>query len=441
MEEIDMSSIAVIGTQWGDEGKAKVVDLLARNADAVVRTSGGNKAGHSVTVDGKIYRFSSVPCGIVHPEVMGILGNGVAINPAELVEELNDLESQGLSVKNVRVSTRAHLVMPYHIILDGLMDEARNQENGDPAGARSGVRSCYMDKIEGVGIRVCDLQAPEVFAKKVRSNVALKNRIITRVYGGVQLVDAEKVIKEYLAYGEKLAPYITDTGKLLDEMMQQDKRVIFEGAQATMLDPDYGTYPYITSSHPTIGGVIYGSGVGWRKITHTLGVMKAYTTRTGRGPFPTEIFGSESRLLRDRGNEYEPRGENRRIGWFDAVAAHYAVRINGLEGLALTKMYAMRDLKEVKICVGYKLGDELIKLFPASAEVLSECEPIYETMPGWGQIDGCNSYDELPQEAKNYVERIQELTGVPVMMLEMGMGRNKIVSWGPVNKWLEGTRE
>ena len=436
-----MSSIAVIGTQWGDEGKAKIVDLLARKADAVVRTSGGNKAGHSVAVDGKTYRFSSVPCGIVHPDVMGILGNGTAINPAELTEELGALEAQGLSVKNVRISTRAHLVMPYHIILDGLMDEARNQEDGDPAGARSGIRACYMDKIEGIGIRVCDLQTPEVFAKKVRSNVALKNRVITRVYGGVQLVDAEKVIKEYLEYGQKLAPYITDTGKLLDTMMQEGKRVIFEGAQATMLDPDYGTYPYVTSSYPTIGGVIHGSGVGWRKIAHTLGVIKAYNTRTGRGPFPTEIFGAESRCLRDRGNEYEPRGENRRIGWFDAVAAHYAVRINGLEGLALTKMYAMRDLDEVKICVGYKQGDQLIQVFPASAEMLSEYEPVYETMPGWGQIDGCNSYEELPQEAKNYVQRIQELVGAPVMVLEMGMGRNKIVSWGPVNEWLEGVKD
>ena len=433
-----MPSIAVIGTQWGDEGKAKMVDLLAKNADAVVRTSGGNKAGHSVAINGMEYRFSSIPCGIIYPNVLGILGNGTAINPEELLQELDQLKAQGLSVDQVKISIRAHLVMPYHIILDGLMDEAReNEDDGDPAGARRGIRPCYMDKLERIGIRVCDLLQPKVFAQKVRANVALKNRMITRVYGGVQQVDAEETMEKYLRYGEQLKPYIADTGYLLDQMLQEGKRVIFEGAQATMLDPDYGTYPYVTSSHPTIGGVAGGCGVGMNKITHTLGVMKAYTTRNGRGPFPTEIFGRGGYDLKDRGDEVEPNGSYRRIGWFDAVAARYAVRVNGLEGLALTKMNAMRDLKEVKICVAYKHGDEIIRVFPSCAEVLAECEPVYETLPGWGQLEGCNSYEELPREAKAYVDRIEELTGAPVMVLEMGMGRNKIVSWGPVNQWLQ----
>ena len=285
---------------------------------------------------------------------------------------------------------------------------------------------------------MCDLIDPDTFVKKVRSNAAIKNRIITRVYGGVQQVDAEKIIQEYLAYGERLRPYIMDTGKLLDDMLREGKKVLFEGAQATMLDPDYGTYPYVTSSHPTIGGVACGCGVGLGSITHALGVMKAYTTRTGRGPFPTEIFGPEGRELRDLGHEYEPSGQFRRVGWFDAVAARYAVRVNGLEGIALTKMNALRDLDEVKICVGYRRGEELIQVFPASAEWLAECEPVYETMPGWGPIEGCNSYEELPQEAKDFVKRIEELTGTSVMVLEMGSGRNKIVSWGPVNEWLKG---
>lgn len=432
-----MSSIAVIGTQWGDEGKAKIVDLLAGNADAVVRTSGGNNAGHSVVVAGTKYRFSSVPCGILYPNVLGIIGNGTAINPPELLAELETLEKKGLAVQNVRISSRAHLVMPYHLVLDGLMDEARDDEDGDPASARRGIRPCYMDKIERIGIRVCDLLNPDVFARKVRANTALKNRIITRVYGGVQQVDAEKTIAEYLEYGKKLAPYITDTAKLLNDMLREGKRIIFEGAQATMLDPDYGTYPFVTTSHPTIGGVACGSGIGFGKITHTLGVMKAYTTRAGKGPFPTEIFGPEGSELRDRGNEYEPNGNYRRVGWFDAVAARFAARINGLEGLALTKMNALRGLDEVKICTGYRLNGEELEEFPASAELLAECEPVYETLPGWGQIDGCNAYEELPQAAKDFVKRVEELTQVPVLVLEMGLGRNKIVSWGPVNEWLK----
>ncbi len=434
-----MSSIAIIGTQWGDEGKAKIVDLLAGNADAVVRTSGGNNAGHSVVVAGTKYRFRSIPCGILYPGTLGILGNGTALYPPELLEEMDSLKEKGLHTENIRISLRAHVVMPYHLILDGLMDEAReDREEGDPAGARHGIRPCYMDKVEGIGIRMCDLIDPDTVVKKVRSNAAIKNLIITRVYGGVQQVDAEKIIQEYLAYGERLRPYIMDTGKLLDDMLREGKKVLFEGAQATMLDPDYGTYPYVTSSHPTIGGVACGCGVGLGSITHALGVMKAYTTRTGRGPFPTEIFGPEGRELRDRGHEYEPSGQFRRVGWFDAVAARYAVRVNGLEGIALTKMNALRDLDEVKICVGYRRGEELIQVFPASAEWLAECEPVYETMPGWGPIEGCNSYEELPQEAKDFVKRIEELTGTSVMVLEMGSGRNKIVSWGPVNEWLKG---
>ena len=227
----------------------------------------------------------------VHPHVLGILGNGTALNPPELLEEINFLRDKGLYVDNIRISSRAHLVMPYHLILDGLMDEAReDREEGDPAGARKGIRPCYMDKVEGIGIRMCDLLDPDTFTKKVRSNVAVKNRIITRIYGGVQQVDAEEIIEKYLEYGKQLQPYIMDTGKLLDDMLKEGKRVIFEGAQATMLDPDYGTYPYVTSSHPTIGGVACGCGVGLGSITHTLGVMRACTTRTGREPLPDRDF-------------------------------------------------------------------------------------------------------------------------------------------------------
>lgn len=433
-----MPSIAVIGTQWGDEGKAKIVDLLAQRADAVVRSSGGNNAGHSVIVAGTKYRFSSVPCGILHPHVLGIMGNGTAINPPELLAELESLREDGLAVENVRISSRAHLVMPYHLILDELMDDAWGDDENNPAGSRRGVRPCYMDKIARVGIRVCDLLDPEGFARKVRANVTLKNRTISRVYGGIHQVDAEQIIKDYLGYADRLKPYIADTGYLLYQMLSEGKRIVFEGAQATMLDPDFGTYPYVTSSHPSIGGFFTGSGVGNRQITHTLGVVKAYTTRTGRGPLPTEVFGRTADDLRAQGNEYEASGSYRRIGWFDAMALRYAARVNGLEGLALTKMNALRDFREVKLCVGYRYENEILNVVPPSSDVLAQCEPVYETMPGWGQIDGCNSFEELPERARNFISRIEELTGVPVMVVEVGMGRNKLLVRGAVKDWING---
>ena len=434
-----MPSIAVIGTQWGDEGKAKIVDFLAENAEAVVRTSGGNNAGHSVEMNGTRYRFSSVPCGLLYPHVLGILGNGTAINPPELIAELAMLRSQGLSVENIRISSRAHVVMPYHLILDSLMDESRG-ENGDgtPSGSKRGIRPCYMDKIERIGIRMCDLLNPDEFAHKVRNIVKVKNRIISRVYGGVEQVDADDIIEEYLRCGRELAPYITDTGYLLATMLDEGKRVIFEGAQAVMLDPDYGTYPYVTSSHPSVGGVATGSGVGLNRINHVIGVTKAYTTRAGKGPFLTEIFNKAGDDLRDRGNEYEVTGQARRVGWLDAFALRYAVRVNGMEGLALTKLYVLQNLSEVKICTGYKLNGAALNAFPSSTDVMAGCEPIYETLPGWGRIDGFNTYEELPQTAKDFVCRIEELTGTPIMMVELGRGRNKLIKRDSLPEWLMG---
>ena len=431
-----MPSIAVIGTQWGDEGKAKIVDFLAGGADAVVRTSGGNNAGHTVVINDKRYRFSSVPCGIIHPNVLGIIGNGSAVNPAELLAEMEHLRSEGFYVDNVRISWRAHLVMPYHLILDSLMNEVHEGGDGDPASARYGIRPCYMDKIERIGIRVCDLLQPDVFARKVRRNTQMKNRLITRVYGGVKQADAEQTIAEYMEYAKKLAPYITDTGELLEDMLSNGKKVIFEGAQATMLDPDYGTYPFVTTSYPTIGGMAIGSGVGLNAIEHSLGVIKAYTSRAGRGPFPTEIFNDDAQVLRDRGNEYEPSGQFRRVGWFDAFAADYAARVTGLDGFALTKMDALRDMREVRICTGYKYKGEIMKTVPASAEIMAQCEPVYETIPGWGRINDCSSYEELPDRAKFFIRRIEELTGTPVLILELGLGRNKIICTREVS-WLE----
>lgn len=431
-----MPSIAVIGGQWGDEGKAKVVDLLAQSANAVVRTSGGNNAGHTVTVNGTKYRFSSVPCGILHKDCICIIGNGTAINPQELLAEIEDLKAQGLPVENIRVSNRAHVVMPYHIILDGLMDEVK-EEGGkvDPASARHGIRPCYMDKYLKEGIRVCDMMDRELFAKKVRANVATKNRMITRVYGGFQTVNADDIIEEYTAYAEKLAPYVAETGYLLAQMIDLDNYVVFEGAQATMLDPDFGTYPYVTTSHPTIGGVLTGSGVGPHYISHVMGVMKAYTTRAGKGPFPTQLFGPEAHALRENGHEYETNGASRRVGWFDCVVAHYAARINGMDSIALTKMNSLNYLDEVKICTGYEVNGTLLKTFPSEAEDLDNVQPVYEVLPGWGSLDGCNTFDDLPENAKRFIARLEEQIGAPVSVLELGRG--KMIARGPLDGWVQ----
>lgn len=432
-----MPSISIVGMQWGDEGKAKIVDYLAAGADAVVRTSGGNNSGHSVVVEGQRYRFATVPCGILHDNVLAIVGNGTAVNPPELVAEINALKDRGLPVENIRISTRAHVVMPYHVILDALMDEMHEGDQGDPSSSRRGIRPCNMDKYARVGIRVCDMLDPKVFERKVRENVREKNRMITKVYGGVQQVNADAVIREYLQCAKALMPYIDETGALLADMLDENKTVIFEGAQATMLDPDYGTYPYVTSSHPTVGGVLCGAGIGVNRLNHTLGVCKAYTTRAGRGPFPTELFGREADEMREHTHEYELTGKYRRIGWFDGVAAHFAARINGFEAIALTRLNSLSYLDEVKICVGYKRGKEQVKYFPASADVLAACDPIYETMPGWGSLKGCKSYDELPAEVKNFIQRIEEIVGIPVEIVEVSSDRKCILSRGNVEHWFE----
>lgn len=419
-----MASKVIIGAQWGDEGKAKIIDILSEEAEVVIRSQGGNNAGHTVTVNDKVYKFHLIPSGILYPGTLCIVGNGVVIDPKGILEEIDNLESQGISVENLRISKRAHVVMPYHKELDGIKEEARGKD--DIGTTKKGIGPCYMDKAERSGIRMCDMLNPEVFAEKVKANTEVKNKMIKYVWEKDVQFKAEDIIEEYSAYAKRLEKYITDTTVLAFEAIDSGKKVLFEGAQGTLLDIDLGTYPYVTSSHPITGGVCVGSGVGPTAINECIGVMKGYVTRVGKGPFPTELFDEVGQKIRDVGHEYgTTTGRPRRCGWFDAVIGKFAVRTSGLTSIALNKIDVMADIDTIKICVAYKKGDEILKEFPASLEELALCEPVYEEMPGWGPIDHIKTYNELPEEAKAYVDRVGELCGAKVSMVGVGPNRDQ----------------
>lgn len=419
-----MPTKVVIGAQWGDEGKGKITDILAGESDVVVRSSGGNNAGHTVEANGVQYKLHLMPSGIINKGTLCIIGNGVVVDPKVLLEEIDMLTEKGVNVSNLKIDMRAHVIMPYHIELDGLSEKSRGK--GDIGTTKKGIGPCYMDKAERSGIRVCDLMNAEIFEQKVRANVEIKNKIITLVYGG-EAVDADSIIKEYLGYAERLRQYAADTGVLLYDAIKEGKKVLFEGAQGTLLDLDLGTYPFVTSSHPISGGVCVGTGIGPTLIDECIGIVKAYTTRVGKGPFPTELFDDMGDLIRNRGNEFgTTTGRPRRTGWFDAVIVKYAVRTSSLTSIALNKIDTLSDIGNLKICVGYNMNGKMITEFPPSLEELALCEPIYEEMPGWeGDISGCTSYDELPENAKRYIERLEELVGCKIAMVGVGPNRTQ----------------
>lgn len=419
-----MATKIVIGAQWGDEGKGKIIDILAQRSQVVVRSSGGNNAGHTVEADGVEYKLHLTPSGILNPNTLCIIGNGVVVDPGVLLGELDMLKDKGVSVDNLKIDARAHLIMPYHIELDGLMEQARGK--GDIGTTKKGIGPAYMDKAERIGIRMCDLMDAQLFTQKVKANMELKNKIITAVYGG-SAMNPDDFIDTYLAYAERLRPYVDDTTVLLYRAIKEGKQVLFEGAQGTLLDLDLGTYPYVTSSHPISGGVCVGTGIGPTLIDECIGVVKAYTTRVGKGPFPTELFDEVGDKIREVGNEFgTTTGRPRRCGWFDAVIVKYAVRTSGLTGIALNKVDTLSNLGTLKICVGYKKGTETITEFPASLEELAKCEPIYEEMPGWeGDIGNARSFEELPENAKQYIRRIEELCDCRVTMVGVGPNREQ----------------
>lgn len=422
-----MPANIVVGTQWGDEGKGKIIDIIASRADVVVRSQGGNNAGHTVVNDGQTYKLHLIPSGILYKNTLCLIGAGVVLDPKDLLSEIDSLSPRGISFDNLKIDPRAHVVMPWHITLDGLSEKFRG--NSDIGTTKRGIGPCYMDKYERCGIRVYDLVHPEVFAEKVRMTGKLKNKIITEVYGG-EPHDIEAIIKEYTEYGKRLAKYVDDVSVIVYEAAKANKTIMFEGAQATLLDIDFGTYPYVTSSHPLSAGVCVGTGVGPMIISNIIGVAKAYTTRVGKGPFPTELDDEIGEAIRNKGGEFgTTTGRPRRTGWFDAVIVRHSVRVNGLSSLAINKLDTLGGIGDLKVCVAYKKPDgTVIENFPATLEELADCVPVYETLKGFDDdISSCRSFDELPEACKKYIERLEELCDCHISMVGVGPDREQII--------------
>lgn len=422
-----MPANIVIGTQWGDEGKGKIIDILASRAEVVVRSQGGNNAGHTVVNNGQTYKLHLVPSGILYPGTACLIGAGVVLDPKDFLSELDSLHERGVSTDNLKIDPRAHVVMPWHIVLDGLSEKFRG--NSDIGTTKRGIGPTYMDKYERCGIRMYDLTHPEVFAQKARSTGALKNKIITAVYGG-EAIDLDAVIAEYTEYGKRLLPYLADVSVLTYEADKAGKTILFEGAQATLLDIDFGTYPYVTSSHPLSAGVCVGTGVGPRMISNIIGVAKAYTTRVGKGPFPTELEDEIGDRIRNVGGEFgTTTGRPRRTGWFDAVIVRHSVRVNGLDGLAINKLDTLSGLGTLKICNAYRMADGTItRNLPPTLEELAGCTPIYEEAEGFDEdISGCKSFAELPESCKRYIARLEELCECRIAMIGIGPDRSQIL--------------
>ncbi len=421
-----MPGICLVGLQWGDEGKGKVTDLLAGDVDVVVRYQGGNNAGHTVVVDGARYALHLIPTGILYPGCVPVIGNGVVINPQVLLEEMEALEARGVDVSRLRISGNAHLIMPYHLELDRVTE--RRLGKNRLGTTKRGIGPAYADKAARVGLRVQDLLDPKIFGEKLAVVLKEKNLVLTRVYGRLPF-DAREISDAYLAYGERLRPYITDTAALVQHALDDGRTVLFEGAQATMLDLDHGTYPFVTSSNPVAGGACAGAGIGPRDIDRVIGVTKAYCTRVGSGPFPSEADPADAEVLVEAGGEYgTTTGRRRRTGWFDAVAARYAARLNALTELVVTKLDVLSAFERVKVCVAYTFEGRRYDGFPEHQTVFNKCTPIYEELPGWdADITGARRPEDLPAAARTYVEAVQELVGVPVTWASVGPGRDQIV--------------
>ena len=421
-----MSGVVVIGAQWGDEGKGKITDYLAEGAEVVVRYQGGNNAGHTVEANGKKYKLHLIPSGILYEESLCIIGNGVVIDPAAFFEEIEYLKNEGTEVtpKKLIVSDRAHLIMPYHKILDGLAEKSRGSADIGTTG--KGIGPCYADKHERSGLRICDLLHKEIFAERLKINIDAKNKIIKGIYGGEEL-DFETVYNKYMEYAEKLKPFITDASVVLYDLMKAGKKVLFEGAQGTLLDIDYGTYPYVTSSHPISGGVSIGAGIGPMMLTNAVGVCKAYTTRVGKGPFPTELEDEMGEMIREKGFEYgTTTGRARRCGWLDLVIVKYAVRMSSLTSLVMTKVDTLAGIDKLKMCVGYEFNGKVIDYFPASLEDLALCKPVYEEFDGWdSSVETAASFEELHPNAQKYLRRIEEYTDTRISIVSVGPRREQ----------------
>ena len=419
-----MTSVVVVGTQWGDEGKGKITDFLSQDAEVIARYQGGDNAGHTIVIDGKKFKLHLIPSGIFFPEKISVIGNGVVVNPKSLVTELKYLHDEGIKTDSLRISDRAHVILPYHIKLDRLQESSKGDNKIGTT--NKGIGPAYMDKAARVGIRIADLLDKDIIAERLRVNLEEKNRLFEKMYE-CEPIKFEDIFEEYYEYGQQIKDYVTDTSVILNDALDAGKRVLFEGAQGVMLDIDQGTYPFVTSSNPVAGGVTIGSGVGPSKINKVVGVCKAYTSRVGDGPFPTELLDEVGDRIREIGHEYgTTTGRPRRVGWFVSVVMRHSRRVSGITNLSLNSIDVLSGLDTVKICVAYDLDGQRIDHYPASLEQLKRCKPIYEELPGWSEdITGCRSLDELPENARDYVRRVGELVGVRISTFSVGPDRDQ----------------
>ena len=421
-----MANVIVIGAQWGDEGKGKITDLLSKSADIVVRYQGGVNAGHTVVVQGQTFKLHLIPSGILYPDTACIIGSGTVIDPKVLLEEIDQLHSLDISTEHLMISETAHVTMPYHRLIDTASEEKRGDRKIGTT--KRGIGPTYSDKSERTGIRVIDLMQPEQLRKQLQWTIEYKNAIVEKLYD-LPPLDPEAVIEEYLGYAERLRPHVVDSSLKIYEAIKKLHNILFEGAQGTLLDLDHGTYPYVTSANPIAGGSCVGAGVGPTSIDRVIGVAKAYTTRVGEGPFPTELEDTIGQQLGEIGAEFgTTTGRARRCGWFDAVIGRYAVRINGLDCLAITKLDVLDSLDEIKVCVAYEIDGQRCEHLPTSATNFAKCQPIYQTLPGWKQSTGhCRTLDDLPKAALDYLKYLAELMDVPIAIVSLGASRDQTI--------------
>ena len=421
-----MPAIVLLGAQWGDEGKGKATDLLGDRVDYVVRYQGGNNAGHTVVIGDQKYALHLLPSGILSPNVVPVIGNGVVIDPGVLLTEIKGLNERGIDTSKLKISTNAHLITPYHRTIDKVSERFLGNSKIGTTGR--GIGPAYADKINRIGIRIQDLFDPSILQQKIEGALRDKNQVLIKVFNRKGL-EVEEVLKEYLEYAEILAPYIADTGLLLNKALDAGKSVLLEGSQGTLLDVDHGTYPFVTSSNPTAGGACTGSGIGPTRISRVIGIVKAYTTRVGSGPFPTELFDEDGEKLRTIGGEIGvTTGRARRCGWYDAPIARYAVRVNGLTDFFLTKLDVLTGWEKIPVCVAYEVDGKRVEELPASQSDFHHAKPIYEYLPGWSEnITKARTFDELPANARAYVKYLEEISGAPMSAIGVGPGRDETI--------------
>ncbi|MDM7862607.1 adenylosuccinate synthase [Staphylococcus borealis] len=419
-----MSSIVVVGTQWGDEGKGKITDFLAEQADVIARFSGGNNAGHTIQFGGETYKLHLVPSGIFYKDKLAVIGNGVVVDPVALLKELDALNERGVSTSNLRISNRAQVILPYHLVQDEY--EERRRGDNKIGTTKKGIGPAYVDKAQRIGIRMADLLEKETFERRLKENIEVKNAYFKGMFNET-CPRFDEIFDEYYAAGQRLKEFVTDTSKILDDAFVAEEKVLFEGAQGVMLDIDHGTYPFVTSSNPVAGNVTVGTGVGPTFVSKVIGVCKAYTSRVGDGPFPTELFDEDGHHIREVGREYgTTTGRPRRVGWFDSVVLRHSRRVSGITDLSINSIDVLTGLDTVKICTAYELDGEEITEYPANLDQLRRCKPIFEELPGWKEdITGCRTLEELPDNARKYLERISELCNVRISIFSVGPDRDQ----------------